>query len=57
MSISIMIHFVCLYVVTEGVMLSLGECVLLMFADFMFVSVGVVCRFTSFVGCKSSVLS
>ena len=46
-----MICLVCSNVVTGGVMLSLGEYVLLMFVG-IFVGVGVVCRFTTWVGCK-----
>ena len=38
-------------------MLSLGKCVLFTFVDFVFVGVGVVCRLTSWIGCKSGVLS
>ena len=37
-------------------MLSLGGHALLMFVDFVFLGVGVVCGFTSWVGCKSRVL-
>ena len=50
-SIPTMICLVCSNVVTGGVMLSLGECILFMFVDFIFVADGVVCRFTSWVGC------
>ena len=45
-------------VATEDVMLSLGGCVLIMSVFyFVFVIFGVICRFTSWVGCKSEVLS
>ena len=43
--------------VTGGVKLSLGECVLFIFVDFAFVCACMVCRFTSWVGCKSGILS
>ena len=56
-SMSIIICLVCSNVVTGGVMLSLGECVLFIFGDFVFVCLCMVCRFTSWVGSKSGVLS
>ena len=39
-----------------GVLLSQRECILFMFVEFIFVGVGVVCRFTSWVGCTLGVL-
>ena len=55
--LSIIICLVPSNIVIEGVMLSLGGCVLFMFFDFVFVVLGVVCRFMSWVGCKSGIPS
>ena len=56
-SMSIIICLVSSNIVIGGVILSLAECVLFKFVDFAFVCVCMVCRFTSWVGCKSGLLS
>ena len=43
LSMSIIIFLVCSNIVTWGIMASLGDCVLFMFVDFVFVGVSMVC--------------
>ena len=56
-SMSIIICLVCSDIIIGVAMLSLGKCVLFMFVDLVFVCLCMVCGFTSWVGCKSDVLS
>ena len=57
LSMSIIICLVCPNVVTGSAMLSLCKCDLFMFVDFVFVGVCMVCKFMSWLGCRSCVLS
>ena len=57
LSMSIIICLVCLNIVMGGIMMSLRECVFVMFAAFAFVGVSMVCGFMSFHRCEFGVLS